>query len=369
MQTVLEILRQSWQLVLQSGAFLLVGFLIAGLIHAFVSTARLARWLGPARWRSVLNAAVIGAPLPLCSCSVVPVAATLRKRGASRGATTAFLISTPESGVDSIAVTYALMDPIMTVARPLAAIFSAFAAGIAQNVWGERRAATDQESTPTELETSSCCGEPSACCESSEPAAKAPLRARLTGALRFGLVEMFEDLAVYLVIGFVLAGALAVLLQQFDPLRLALSSAWAPLVMLVAGIPMYVCAASATPMIAVLISGGLSPGAGLVFLLAGPATNAASLVLLQKILGRRSILIYLASIIACALLAGLALDGVYAALSATPHALSRAEYCCTDPSWLDQLAAFALAACVLNGLWRRYRPRWLAARATPSVGV
>jgi len=380
MQTLLEILNQSWLLVLQASPYLLFGFVLAGLLHTLLPTEKLVRWLGKPNWRSVFNAALIGTPLPLCSCSVVPVADTLRKGGASKGATTAFLISTPESGIDSISVTYGLLDPIMTIARPIAAMLTAFAAGIAQNLWGGKdvpeseaikaKAETDHCHTP-EPAASSCCSEatpepaPSCGCSSeasagqgsseSGAAQRKPLLSRLAGGLRYGLVNMFEDLAKYFVVGFLIAGVLAVVLNEYDPARRALNSGWAPLVMLIAGIPMYVCASAATPMVAVLIAQGLSPGAALVFLLAGPATNAASLVVLRRILGQRAIVI-------CALALGYAVDGVYALSGIAPRALERMHHDHTGFDWLSWGAAVAFMALVLNGLWRHYRGRWAAGR-------
>jgi len=396
MHTLLEILRQSWLLVLQASPYLLFGFVLAGLLHTLLPTEKLVRWLGKPNWRSVFNAALIGTPLPLCSCSVVPVADTLRKGGASKGATTAFLISTPESGVDSISVTYGLLDPIMTIARPIAAMLTAFAAGIAQNLWGGKdspesepvgpKAREDHCHTPVSA-ASSCCSKatpepeaqlaPSCCCSSeagagegspeSGPAQRKPIRSRLAGGLRYGVVNMFEDLAKYFVVGFLIAGVLAVVLNEYDPARRALHSGWAPLVMLIAGIPMYVCASAATPMVAVLIAQGLSPGAALVFLLAGPATNAASLVVLRRILGQRALVIYLAAIVVCALALGYAVDGVYALSGVAPRALERMQHDHTGFDWLHWVAALAFMALILNGLWRHYRGRFGTGRQSASA--
>ena len=159
MALILDMLRQSWELIVQAAPYLLLGFALAGLIHAFVPVTYVVRWLGAPRLRSVFNAALIGVPLPLCSCGVVPVAAALRRGGASRGATTAFLIATPESGADSIAATYALMDPIMTVARPIAALLTATIAGIAENLWGGRERRVDPPAQ-AEAAPSCCCHDP-----------------------------------------------------------------------------------------------------------------------------------------------------------------------------------------------------------------
>jgi uncharacterized membrane protein YraQ (UPF0718 family) len=415
-ELILESLRQSWLLLLQSGPYLLLGFALAGLLHVLLPVQQLSYWLGGATWKPVFRAALIGVPLPLCSCSVVPVAASLRRAGASRGATSAFLISTPESGVDSIAATWALLDPVMTVARPLSAFFTAFTAGLFQNLWDRRTpehatepdplSQTESHAPPALPAAASCCSHDAApvpaaaaaatasCCSHAAPVAlsasrpakadpsghchasgtsagaeaQAPTRlrgmslvwARLARGLRYSLVEMFEDLGRYMILGFLLAGVLTVLLNQYLPLRSALGSPWAPFIMLVAGAPVYVCAASATPLIAVLISQGLSPGAGLIFLLAGPATNAASVVLLRQLIGYRGVVVYLVSIVVCALVAGYAVDAAYDVLGLAPQALVRAEACHAAPSWVDAGAALLLLACMVNGTVRRYVKRMLA---------
>jgi len=285
------------------------------------------------------------------------------------------------------------MDPVMTIARPVSAMLTAFSAGIAQNLWsgdepasenahhshaasdchaGATSAAQDRstDSEPGEAAPSCCC-EAGAVTPNGEAAPdgtaapdRKPLSARLLGGLRYGLVDMFEDLAGYFVVGFLLAGVLAVVLREYDPVRLALGSAWAPLIMLLAGIPMYVCASAATPMVAVLISQGLSPGAGLIFLLAGPATNAASLVVLRRTLGRRALAIYLIAIMLCALAAGFALDGVYALSGLQPQALVRAHADHGGHSWVDLVSALALMALIAYGLWRRYGKRLVSGKTT-----
>jgi uncharacterized membrane protein YraQ (UPF0718 family) len=311
--------------------------------------------------------------------------------------------------VDSIAATWALLDPVMTVARPVAAFFTAFTAGLLQNVWDRRGSKPDPQThvspqlavAPGVVQPAAvagCCshsvaaavpvaGMAAACCSQSatpltiaggpavpgrahepvafvgrQPAASAAtgigrFGAKLIRGLRYGLVEMFEDLGRYMIVGFLLAGVLTVLLDQYLPLRTALGSPWAPIIMLVAGTPVYVCAASATPMIAVLISQGLSPGAGLVFLLAGPATNAASVVLLRQLIGGAGVGLYLLSIVVCALTAGYLVDATYSLLGWAPRALVRAAACHQSPTWVDAGAALVLAACMLHGTVRLYAKR------------
>ena len=127
-------LAESWDLLLDSAVYILFGILVGGLLKMFLSPSYVAQHLGRGRFSSVAKAALLGIPIPLCSCGVLPAAAALKKQGANNGATTAFLISTPESGVDSISITYALLDPFMTVARPIAAFITAFVAGMSENL-------------------------------------------------------------------------------------------------------------------------------------------------------------------------------------------------------------------------------------------
>ena len=145
MDLILEILGESWNLLQDSAVYVLLGVLIGGLIKVFLNPATVARHLGRGRVAPVLKAALWGIPLPLCSCGVLPAAAALKRQGATKGATTAFLISTPESGLDSIALSYALLDPLLTLARPLAGFAAAVAAGIGESLAGREE---DQEVRP-----------------------------------------------------------------------------------------------------------------------------------------------------------------------------------------------------------------------------
>ncbi|TWT45309.1 putative permease [Phycisphaerae bacterium RAS1] len=405
MTVILSILSETWNLVLASAAYLVAGFLLAGLIHVFLPADRLKKWLGGRNWKSVFNAAAIGVPLPLCSCSVVPVASELRKAGASKGATTAFLISTPESGIDSISVTWALLDPIMTIARPVAAFFTAFVGGIVQNFLDARdEPATAASRTEERTAGASCCSakpaaatptlavapaasccstrpstvtappanEPARSCCSSESAERHPrsLPARVLEGLRYGAFDMFDDLAGFLAVGFLLAGALSVMLAAYEPMRDVVHSPWAPLIMLAAGVPMYVCASASTPMVAVLIREGLSPGAGLVFLLAGPATNAATIVVLQKVIGRRGVVVYVAAIAGCALLAGFAVNAIYASLNIAPKALTHVhehQQGGGATAAASLVGAVILLTLITRGLWNRHFRKLLAPR--PAVAA
>ncbi|GAB4270536.1 MAG: SO_0444 family Cu/Zn efflux transporter [Deferrisomatales bacterium] len=304
-------LLESWEVLADAAPYLLFGFLAAGLIHGLVPTDLVAKHLGRGRFLPVLKAALFGIPLPLCSCGVLPAALGLRKKGASKGATVSFLVSTPETGVDSIALTYALMDPLMTLFRPLSAFVTAVVAGVAENLLGR-----DGEPAPPEPLPCGCADE--------APASHLPLRTRVRQGFRFAFRDLLGDLAPWLAAGFVLAGLISVLVPA-DFVSTHLGGGWLPrVVMLAVGIPLYMCATASTPIAAALLLKGLSPGAALVFLLAGPATNLASLTALLGTLGVAATARYLLSISVSALAMGTALDAVYSALGVSAGAAAGA---------------------------------------------
>jgi len=350
--------------------YLVLGFLAAGFISQLLSADLLRRFLEKDDLRSVATASVVGAPLPLCSCSVVPVAASLRNAGASRGATSAFLVATPETGVDSVAATYALFGPVMAVVRPVAAVFSAIVTGLSVALLGRpysemapvgasfgdepvegdaadgaaaKGDATEGDATEGDAGATSCChAEPepepepepeSSCCHAEGPtddatgaaperASRPPLVAR---ALRYAYVDLVDDLAWPLVIGVALSGVLGAFLPESWMSSPSLQGIWGYLFMLAIGLPLYVCAAASTPIAAVLVAKGMSPGAVLVFLLASPATNIGTILVVKKLLGGRGLAVHLVTLAAvtlfCGMLADLAIQlfGLSVPISAAVH--------------------------------------------------
>lgn len=360
---------ETWQVMLEAGPWLVGGFVLAGVIHVFVPVERVARHLGGSDLASVLKASLLGVPLPLCSCSVIPVAASIRKQGAGRGATASFLISTPETGADSIAVSYALLGPFLAIARPIAAFVTAFVAGAAINRFApepaqagpeptEPGAELNQEASEAKEKASSCC-----CChgDSNEDEASASTPApswadRLVGALRYGLGDMFADLGHWLLLGFVLAGLIgAVVPEGFFGQHLG-TGPLAFLAMIAVALPLYVCATSSTPIAAALIAAGISPGTALVFLLVGPATNIATMVVVARTLGRRSLILYIVCIVIVAVLFGLITDVLISTSTGgtATHALHAPHM---SPAWLTIPSAIILALLILRGMLARLRRR------------
>ena len=318
MNLVLDILLQSWRILLQSSIFILFGLLISGLLRVFLSPGAVATHLGTGRFRSVLKASILGIPIPLCSCGVLPAAAALKKQGANNGAVTAFLISTPESGVDSMAITYALIDPVMTVVRPVAAFVTAFVAGIAENLLGSSdtaRPVIPDLSCPVD----GCCDGRD--CDPDMHRRHHSLMEKITAGLRFAVTDVWGDLAVWFLLGLLLSGMITVLIPESVFSRYMGGGFGAMLIMLAVGIPIYICATASTPIAAALILQGVSPGAALVFLMTGPATNVTSLTVLSRVLGKRATAIYLAAIASCALVFGLLLDRLYAGMGISARAM------------------------------------------------
>ncbi len=334
------------ELLVQSSLYILFGLVIAGLLKVFLSPEYVAAHLGKGRFKSVFKAALLGIPIPLCSCGVLPAAAQLKKQGANNGATTAFLISTPESGVDSIAITWALLDPIMTIARPIAAFVTAFTAGGLENLLHYDQA----KETPVSLKmaTASECDQD--CCVPSEMKRRGPLM-QLKASIKYAVNDVWGDLASWFFIGIILAAIImAVVPDAFITSYLG-GGIVSMLLMLVIGIPMYICATASTPVAAALIIKGVSPGAALVFLLVGPATNITSLSVLVGILGKRATSLYLVSISVMSVICGLCLDFVYYSTGISIVAVmggAREIF----PLWLMQAATVILLLISVKPLYR-----------------
>ena len=348
MNIMVEIFTESWKLLQESSIYVLFGIFVAGLMHVFVRPEAVSRHLGRGKVSSVLKAAALGVPIPLCSCGVLPAAVSLKRQGASNGATTAFLISTPESGVDSIALTYALIDPLMTVARPVAAFTTAAVAGIAENMLGPEKEGKKIQ-PDLRCPVDNCCD--GVDCLPEVHKGHHTFFEKLKSGLGYALFELWEDIAPWFLLGLLLAGVITTLIPSELMTKHLGGGLPAMLIMLAVGIPLYICATASTPIAAALILKGVSPGAALVFLLAGPATNVASLTVLFGLLGKRATAIYLASIAVVSVACGLVLDQVYAffGISAQAVAGQAAEII---PLWAQVAGALALLALSVRPLYR-----------------
>ena len=300
------LLNNIWLVFLDTAFWLLLGLLAAGVIKSFISEATMMRWVGGRGIGAILRAALFGAPLPLCSCGVLPAAIGLHRAGASKEATVSFLVSTPETSVDSITVTYALMGPVMAIFRPLAALVNAVGTGLLTTLISDD--AIPERAETAAAKTASCCSSKTetACCAEKAPQ-QSPPENRVWQAIRYAGADLLDDIAQWMAVGIVLAG---IMLTFIPPDWLA---QWggglsAMLVMLVVGVPMYICAVASTPVAAGLLLAGVSPGAVLVFLLVGPATNIASFALLKQELGLKVTAMYLFGLSVFSLIMGLLLE-------------------------------------------------------------
>jgi uncharacterized membrane protein YraQ (UPF0718 family)/copper chaperone CopZ len=298
---VMTIGSEVWYLLKEMAPYLLFGFMMAGVLHVLIPRERIFAHFSQNTIWSVVKAALFGVPLPLCSCGVIPVAAHLRKQGASRGATISFLSSTPTTGVDSILATYSLLGPLFAVIRPVAAFFAGFLSGSVTSL-----VVKGEEAPVTQEKTGMACE----LCIQTAPHSH-PLAERGKSVLHYAFVELLGETATWLVIGILIGGVLGAVLPQ-PLIGTYLGTAWLsyPL-MLVTGIIMYVCATGSIPIAASLIAKGMSPGAGLIFLIVGPATNTATLSFVAGRLGKKTLVSYLAALSFTALVFGLALDGYW----------------------------------------------------------
>jgi uncharacterized protein len=342
LEAITGILGESWKLFVEASPYLLFGFLAAAVLKALIPEGSISRHLGKNTIGSVVKASLFGIPLPLCSCGVIPAAVELRRRGASKGASAAFLVSVPETGVDSIAITYALLDPIMTVIRPVAAFFTATVTG------GLINKIPDPPVAKAIIENASC---NDGCCGSSPPQAqRPPLAARLRAGLAYAFGELLADIGKWLLIGIVVAGVISWYVPDDFFASAPGGELTSMLLMLAVGIPLYVCASASTPVAAALVLKGLSPGAALIFLLAGPATNAATITIVGRFWGKKAAAVYLASIAGCSLILGWLTNRLYS-WSGADITRWASEARIAESSW-----AIAAAAVLLLLLARAHIP-------------
>ena len=324
-EVVWEVAAGFWAALCQMAPYLLFGFAMAGLLSVLLSPEWIERHLGRRGMWSVVKASLFGVPLPLCSCGVIPVAASLRRHGAGRGATAAFLLSTPQTGVDSIFVTWSLLGPIYAAFRPVAALLTGIFGGALVTLFG---GADDGRNGGAGV----ACGE--ACCAPGGP------RQKLVRALHYGFVTLPQDIGRSLLVGLVIAGLIGALVPEDFFVEHLGKGLLAILVMMALGIPIYVCATASIPIAAALIWKGATPGAALAFLISGPATNAATVAVIWRTMGRRTVWLYLLSVAVCAVGMALLLDQVMPAGYRPPLAHAHEH----GPSPLGIVSAVALLA-------------------------
>jgi len=358
MELLQSIVVASWAMLIEMAPYLLLGFTVAGLLSVMISPRWVERHLGNRGLGQIFKASLFGVPLPLCSCGVIPVGASLRQHGAGKGATTAFLLSTPQTGVDSIAVTYALLGPFLAVVRPVAALLTGFLGG--GLVYAFDR---NDDDKPVAEASESACSSGSDPCENET----APEKKTLGDGLYYGLVVLPRDIGRALIIGILLSGVISALVEP-QALEGALGGGiWPMFAAMAVGIPLYVCATASTPIALSLVYAGLSPGAALVFLISGPATNAATVTTLWRVLGKKSVVIFLLTVAIGALATGLVVDalvasdfvGASAMIPAVGEAMTGHEHHGEEGGigwWFGRGSAIALILLMTNALWPQPQP-------------
>ena len=332
--------------VCEMAPYLLLGFLIAGILHVFVPQGFYTKYLSRNNKWAVLWAALLGVPLPLCSCGVIPTAIGLRNEKASKGAVASFLIATPQTGIDSILATFSLLGLGFAVIRPAAALITGVCGGLLVN-----RFVKDDD---TVVATDSTCA-----VESGN---------RLWRVLRYAYYQMIQDIGGRLVIGLLVAALIQVAIPDEFFLTFGKQPLLQMLVILVVAVPMYICSTGSIPVAAALMMKGLSPGAALVMLMAGPAVNLASILVVRKALGRRFTWIYLLTIVVFAIGFGLLVN----AIGITVSSSATVDACCAGealPSVFKLVCAIVLTLLILFALTMKLFERFTHKTVDPDTAV
>jgi len=337
MELLIKFILEFIRLSIEMSIWLMLGFLFAGLLHVVINRETIARLIGKSDFKSIFIAAMLGVPLPLCSCGVIPTALAIHKNGASKSSTISFLIATPQTGVDSILATYSLLGLPFAIMRPIAALVTGIFGGYASKF------IIREDSVQSEVTTTTS-------------PAEGKKKFSIKAVLNYGFVEFMDDLSKWLLIGLSLAALISISIPD-DFFQSQFSSPFLQmLAVLAVAIPTYVCATGSIPIAMALMMKGLSPGAALVFLMAGPAINIASITVIGKALGKKALIAYIGAIALGAMAAGLIIDYLLpAGLFQLPAGhMEHAEHSHhLVPYWIEQLAAIILGALLASSFIRK----------------
>lgn len=332
---ILSFFRDFLVILSEMAPYLLLGFFFAGLLHAFVPKQKIDKYFNGSPLRASIRSSLFGVPLPLCSCGVIPTGIALYKNGASKGGTISFLISTPQTGIDSILATFSLMGLPFAIIRPVAALITGITGGLITS-----KVTKAEMVKPLEL---------------SEEEAEKTFAAKVKDVVKYGFVEFIQDISKWLVIGLVLAAIISAVIPDNFMVLTKMNPLMQMGLILVVSIPLYICATGSIPLAAILILKGISPGAAFVLLMAGPATNAATITMIGKTMGKKSLLAYLSTIIVGALAFGLLIDYVlpfqwFSQMSSQLQAAAHGE----SLSWWKIASAIVLMLLIVNGYIQQY---------------
>lgn len=330
MNYIYDYINTFFELLKEMAPYLILGFLFAGILHVIIRKDKIQKYLGKRNIISILNAALLGIPLPLCSCGVIPTGISFNKNGASKGATISFLISTPQTGVDSILVTYSLLGLPFAVIRPIISLVTGLLGGVFTNLL-DKDEPVIEEIKPQKKTASQSKG------------------AKIKDIFRYAFVDFLKDIAGWLTAGLFIAALIAVVIPDNFFAEFTGSNSLIEMgLMLLMSVPLYVCATASVPIAAVLLMKGVSPGAAIVFLMAGPATNAATMTVIGNALGKKSLAAYLSSVIAGAIGFGLLVNHVLPVelfkIGSASHGHIHSELL---PEWFEVTCAIVLSSLII----------------------
>lgn len=333
---MIDFLTTFWNLLSEMAPWLLLGFLFAGLLKVYVPEPYLTKNLGGKGIRPIIRSVLIGIPLPLCSCGVIPTAIALNKKGASKAATNGFLIATPQTGVDSIMATYSMLGLPFAIIRPIVALISGVFGGWLTSFWAKDLPQNEFSCVSDEVSTPSSTSQ------------------KIKQVFAYGFFTLLQDILNWLFLGLILATAISIWVPEDFFTHFSKHSALEFLFVLIFSIPLYVCATGSIPIGLSLLMKGISPGAILVFLMAGPATNIATLVVMNKALGRKATISYLVSIIISAVVFGLLLNEFLPASYVLEHC---SIHDASERSIVYEISAAVLVGLMLTNAWIKYTPK------------
>ncbi|HSW61428.1 MAG TPA: permease [bacterium] len=320
---------------MEMSPYLLLGFFIAGILNELFKGTKLKKYIGGNNFMSIFNASLLGVPLPLCSCGVIPTGVSLHKSGASKGSAVSFMISTPQTGVDSILVTWSLLGLPFAILRPVIAFITGVAGGVMTSMLEKNAPESNKISTDEMKEED-----------------KRSFLQKFYSAMKYAFVDFLDDISLWLFIGLVTAALISVIIPDGFFTTYVGNNYLSMLIVLVASVPLYVCATSSVPIAVALMLKGLNPGAALVFLMAGPATNAATVLVIGKTLGKKALFSYLFSIIAGALISGAVIDNFFPAQWFVPQLMSDHSHNHEGINYLYIISSIILAVLLLMSFFR-----------------
>ena len=339
---LIEIISQFWVTLTVMSPYLLFGFFVAGIMSVFISPKLIETHLGGRGIWPVVKASLFGVPLPLCSCGVIPVTVSLRKHGASKGASISFLLSTPQTGIDSMFVTFGMLGPVFAIFRPVIAFVTGIVGGVAVETLAHTPRQADAQRQQDNAKSSEG--------ECQDPCCKKTREGKIVRLLKYGFLTLPKDIGSAMLGGLIIAALIGVFVPGDFILEgvETLGTFGTMLVMMALGIPVYVCATASVPLAAVMIAKGICPGAVLVFLMTGPATNAAAFATIWKVMGSRTAIIYIFTVIGCALGSGLLLELLFSKFAVQSEHIHEMA-----PSLAGHISAVLLLAILLNGIYAK----------------